>query len=117
LFLQLKKLLKPFGIKRYCTDGWGAYDDVRPASSDLAYMSGYSKGLRRKMADIQYQAEMLEAEGLAVEACLERKYRSKKYRAGEKRLQSSPGDSFFPSSFNSSGVKIFPCPLPATFTV
>ena len=45
-----------------------AYDGVRPASLDLEYMSGYSRGLRRKMADIQHQAEMLEAEGLAVEA-------------------------------------------------
>ncbi len=25
VFLQLKRLLEPFGIKRYCTDGWGAY--------------------------------------------------------------------------------------------
>ncbi len=25
VFLQLKALLEPFGIKRYCTDGWGAY--------------------------------------------------------------------------------------------
>ena len=25
VFLQLKKLLEPFGIKKYCTDGWGAY--------------------------------------------------------------------------------------------
>ncbi len=24
VFLQLKTLLEPFGIKRYCTDGWGA---------------------------------------------------------------------------------------------
>jgi insertion element IS1 protein InsB len=24
-FLQLKRLLVPFGIKRFCTDGWGAY--------------------------------------------------------------------------------------------
>lgn len=24
VFFQLKKLLEPFGIKRYCTDGWGA---------------------------------------------------------------------------------------------
>ena len=24
VFLQLKALLKPFGIKRYCPDGWGA---------------------------------------------------------------------------------------------
>lgn len=44
------------------------FDGVYPASLDLAYMSGYSQGLRRKMANIQYQAEMLEAEGLAVEA-------------------------------------------------
>ena len=26
VFLQLKVLLEPFGIKRYCTDGWGAYE-------------------------------------------------------------------------------------------
>jgi insertion element IS1 protein InsB len=26
VFLKLKKLLKPFGIKKYCTDGWGAYE-------------------------------------------------------------------------------------------
>lgn len=25
VFLNLKKLLEPFGIKKYCTDGWGAY--------------------------------------------------------------------------------------------
>lgn len=24
VFLKLKELLEPFGIKRYCTDGWGA---------------------------------------------------------------------------------------------
>lgn len=44
------------------------FDGVYPARLDLAYMSGYSQGLRRKMANIQYQAEMLEAEGLVVEA-------------------------------------------------
>ncbi len=50
-------------------DGEGdAYDGVRPASSDLAYMSGYSQGMRRKLVEMQHQAEMLEAEGLAVEA-------------------------------------------------
>ncbi len=26
VFSQLQELLKPFGIKRYCTDGWGAYE-------------------------------------------------------------------------------------------
>jgi insertion element IS1 protein InsB len=26
VFLQLKALLKPFGITRYYTDGWGAYE-------------------------------------------------------------------------------------------
>ena len=26
VFLQLKELLKPFGIKRFYTDGWGAYE-------------------------------------------------------------------------------------------
>ena len=30
VFLQLKKLLLPFGIKRYCTDGWGAYERHLP---------------------------------------------------------------------------------------
>lgn len=32
---------------------------------------GYSQGLRTKMADIKRQAEMLEAEGLDVEAKVE----------------------------------------------
>jgi hypothetical protein len=49
----------------------GYCDGVRPVSSDRVYMAGYSQGLRRKMADIQRQAEMLEAEGLAVEASVE----------------------------------------------
>ena len=31
VFLQLKKLLEPFGIKCYCTDGWGAYQRHLPA--------------------------------------------------------------------------------------
>jgi insertion element IS1 protein InsB len=26
VFLQLKALLEPFGISRFCTDGWGAYE-------------------------------------------------------------------------------------------
>lgn len=30
VFLQLKELLEPFGIKRYCTDGWGAYSRHLP---------------------------------------------------------------------------------------
>ena len=29
-FLQLKKLLEPFGIRRFCTDGWGAYERHKP---------------------------------------------------------------------------------------
>lgn len=29
-FLQLKRLLVPFGIKRFCTDGWGAYQRHLP---------------------------------------------------------------------------------------
>ena len=33
VFLQLKKLLIPFGIKRYCTDGWGAYGRHLPLES------------------------------------------------------------------------------------
>jgi hypothetical protein len=50
-------------------DGEGdAYDGVRPASLDLAYMTGYSQGVRRKLVEMQHQADLLEAEGLAVEA-------------------------------------------------
>ena len=30
VFLQLKALLEPFGIKRYYTDGWGAYERHLP---------------------------------------------------------------------------------------
>lgn len=30
VFLQLKKLLEPFGIKNYYTDGWGAYERHLP---------------------------------------------------------------------------------------
>jgi len=33
VFLQLKKLLLPFGIKRYCTDCWGAYKRHLPAEN------------------------------------------------------------------------------------
>lgn len=33
VFLQLKKLLEPFGIQRYCTDGWGAYQRHLPLES------------------------------------------------------------------------------------
>jgi len=31
IFLQLRKLLDPFRIKHYCTDGWGAYERHLPA--------------------------------------------------------------------------------------
>jgi len=31
LFLQLKELLKPFGVRRYCTDDWGTYQRHLPA--------------------------------------------------------------------------------------
>lgn len=33
VFLQFKKLLEPFGIKRYCTDDWGAYGRHLPLES------------------------------------------------------------------------------------
>jgi len=33
VFLQLKKLLEPFGIQRYCTDDWGAYGRHLPLES------------------------------------------------------------------------------------
>ncbi len=32
-FSLLKKLLEPFGIKRYCKDGWGAYQRHLPLES------------------------------------------------------------------------------------
>ena len=38
--LQLKALLKPFGIRRYYTDGWGAYHGAWP----LTGMSSASGG-------------------------------------------------------------------------
>ena len=44
------------------------FDCIDPARTDWAYMAGYARGLRLKMAYIQEQAQMLEAEGLAVEA-------------------------------------------------
>ncbi len=49
-----------------------ALDCIDPARSDWAYMTGYARGLRLKMAYIREQAQMLEAEGLAVEAEAER---------------------------------------------
>lgn len=30
VFLKLKELLEPFRIRRYCTDGWGAYQRYLP---------------------------------------------------------------------------------------
>lgn len=33
VFLHLKQLLEPFGIHRYCTDGWGAYERHLPAET------------------------------------------------------------------------------------
>ncbi len=30
VFLQLKRLLEPFGIKRFCPDGWGTYQRYLP---------------------------------------------------------------------------------------
>lgn len=48
------------------------FDCIDPARTDWAYMTGYARGLRLKMAYIREQAQMLEAEGLAVEAEAER---------------------------------------------
>jgi insertion element IS1 protein InsB len=37
VFLQLQALLEPFGITRYYTDGWGAYErHIAPSSIGLA---------------------------------------------------------------------------------
>ena len=36
VFLQLKDLLEPFGIKRFYTDGWGAYErHLAPEAHDV----------------------------------------------------------------------------------
>ncbi|WP_346016770.1 IS1 family transposase [Chroococcidiopsis sp. CCMEE 29] len=32
VFLKLKQLLEPFGIKKCCTDGWGAYSRHLPTN-------------------------------------------------------------------------------------
>lgn len=33
VFIQLKQLLIPFGIQKFCTDGWGAYERHLPAEN------------------------------------------------------------------------------------
>jgi len=33
VFLKLKELLEPFGIQKYCTDGWGAYERNLPTAN------------------------------------------------------------------------------------
>ena len=33
VFLKLKELLEPFGIQKYCTDGWGAYERNLPTAT------------------------------------------------------------------------------------
>ena len=48
------------------------FDCIDPARTDWAYMAGYARGLRVKMAYIREQAQMLEVEGLAVETEAER---------------------------------------------
>lgn len=58
-------------LKLFISGEGDGFNGVRPASSDLAYITGYSQGLRTKMADIKRQAEMLQAEGLDVEAKVE----------------------------------------------
>jgi len=35
VFLQLKALLEPFGISRFYTDGWGAYEHLEAKSMKL----------------------------------------------------------------------------------
>ncbi len=44
------------------------FDGNYPANSEIDYLAGYSQGLRRRLADIQSQALLLQQEGLAVEA-------------------------------------------------
>lgn len=33
VFLQLNKILALFGIRKYCTDGWGAYERYHPVEN------------------------------------------------------------------------------------
>ena len=44
------------------------FDGNYPARSEIDYLTGYSQGLRRRLADIQGQALLLQQESLAVEA-------------------------------------------------
>ena len=44
------------------------FDGKYPESLEIDYLAGYSQGLRRRLADIQGQALLLQQEGLTVEA-------------------------------------------------
>ena len=44
------------------------FDGNYPESLEIDYLTGYSQGLRRRLADIQGQALLLQQEGLVVEA-------------------------------------------------
>ena len=44
------------------------FDGNYPESLEIDYLAGYSQGLRRRLADIQGQALLLQQEGLTVEA-------------------------------------------------
>jgi hypothetical protein len=43
---------------------------IRPTSTEIEYLLGYSAGIRRKLSDIQRQGLLLQQEGQAVEAML-----------------------------------------------
>lgn len=69
---QQRSLQQPVIVELFINGEADGYNDgIRPASSDLVYLRGYAQGCRRKMTDIQCQVQMLEAEGLVVEATVE----------------------------------------------
>ena len=58
VFLQLKKLLEPFGIKRYCTDGWGAYRRHLPLESH-EISKGKTQRIERKHLNLRTRIKRL----------------------------------------------------------
>jgi hypothetical protein len=58
-------------VEEFYLDGVDdGFEGKKPRCSELTYLQGYAEGCRRKSADIQRQAELLEQEGQALEAAI-----------------------------------------------
>ncbi len=58
VFLELKALLEPFGIERYFTDGWGAYQrHLDPAEHDIG--KRHTQQLERKHLTLRTRIKRL----------------------------------------------------------